>query len=100
MLSYPRWDYLEIHTTDKEDDLVQAYAAGLLEGWVTADLIDIYWLNMFKNFCYGQVDLCENINEYVQTNTNWVMSQIAEKNGSDAYWYQVSCQYQTFFLDE
>lgn len=84
-----RWDYLEIYTSIKEDCMMQAYAAGLLEGWVTADLIDNYWYNIFQSFCDGQKDLCKQLNEYLQINKNWVMSQVVEKNGTDAYWHQV-----------
>jgi len=85
-----RWNYLEIQTSHKEDDSIQAYAAGLLEGSVTANLINIYWKNIFQNFCNDRADLCEKLTVYLQTNKNWVMSQILEKNGTDAYWHQVS----------
>lgn len=86
---FSRWDYLEIFTSIKKDDETQAYAAGLLEGYVTADLINTYWHNVFKNFCDGRVDLCAKLDEFLRTNKNWVMSQVTEKNGSDAYWHQV-----------
>jgi len=86
---FSRWDYLEIFTSIKEDDVMQAYAAGLLEGYVTADLINTHWYNVFQNFCDGRAYLCEKLNEFLWTNKNWVMSQVTEKNGSDAYWHQV-----------
>lgn len=84
-----RWDYLEILTSIKADDATQAYAAGLLEGYVTADLISMYWHNVFRNFCDDRADLCVKLEEYLGTNKNWVMSQVTEKNGSDTYWHQV-----------
>lgn len=89
-LFFCSWDYLEILTVSKEDDSTQAYAAGLLEGWITADSINIYWYNIFRNFCNDKEDLCAKLNEYLRTNKNWVMTQVAEKNGTDAYWHQVS----------
>lgn len=87
-----RWDYLDIITSKKEDDSRQAYAAGLLEGWVTADLINIYWGNTFQHFCDGRADLCAQLNQYVQQNKKWIMAQVMEKNGFDAYWHQVNYQ--------
>lgn len=87
------WDYLEILTSIKEDDATQAYAAGLLEGYVTADLINKHWQNVFQHFCDGRSDLCVKLDEFLRTNKNWVISQVTEKNGSDAYWHQVGLMY-------
>ncbi|XP_025421443.1 putative phospholipase B-like 2 isoform X2 [Sipha flava] len=72
---------------------MQAYAAGLLEGWITADLINSYWYNVFQTFCVGRSDLCVKLNEYMHSNREWIISQVMLKNGSDAYWYQVGLMY-------
>ncbi|XP_050533950.1 putative phospholipase B-like 2 [Daktulosphaira vitifoliae] len=87
------WDYLEIQTSKTADSEAQAYAAGLLEGWVTANLIHLYWINTLKNYCDDRNDTCKRLNEYIQKNKEWVMSEVDKKNGSDSYWYQVGLVY-------
>jgi len=72
------------------DDALQSYAAGLLEGFLTADSTDAYWGNIFDGFCAGRSALCAKLDGYLRTNSEWVMSQVAEKNGSDPYWHQAS----------
>lgn len=95
METFPRrWDYLEIQTSHKADDSAQAYAAGLLEGTVTAGLIDAYWRNVFEGFCDGdRADLCTKLTDYFRTNKDWVASQVSRANGSDSYWHQVSVRF-------
>lgn len=85
-----RWDYLEIQTSKIADSEAQAYAAGLLEGWVTANLIHLYWINTLKNYCNDRNDTCARLNDYVRKNKEWILSEVDKKNGSDSYWYQVS----------
>ncbi|CAI6362403.1 unnamed protein product [Macrosiphum euphorbiae] len=91
-INYTGWDYLEIFTSIKEDDVIQAYAAGLLEGYVTADLINTHWYNVFQNFCNGRPYLCEKLNKFLWTNKIGHVPSDRE-NGSDAYWHQVGLMY-------
>ena len=39
------WAYLEVETRDRASDVVQAYSAGYLEGWVTRELLHLQYQN-------------------------------------------------------
>ena len=77
--------------------LLQARAAGYLEGWVTRELLHMQYLNTIVGRfstvqcitvqysevtktivgrCDGKQPLCDKINQWVANNTAWVRSQL------------------------
>ncbi|XP_050520145.1 putative phospholipase B-like 2 [Daktulosphaira vitifoliae] len=81
------WSFLEIRTSPKAKDPDQAYAAGFLEGVLTADLIYYHWRNNMKdNNCVKDPQMCPKLTEHITNNKEWIESSL---NASDPYWYQV-----------
>lgn len=81
-----RWGYLEIKTSKNVTDYDQAYGAGYLEGTLTADLIYSHWYNTVRGYCTDRQNVCKNLKDFMNTNTNWIK---LKSNESDPYWYQV-----------
>ena len=84
------WAELEIHTNANVPNTVQAYAAGLAEGYITQKLISWHWQNTIGNFCAPPYSkYCKTLKSYLQENLNWVVKQIQNKAKKDPYWHQV-----------
>ena len=77
------WSTLTVEAVDAEEaaDNVQAFAAGFIEGRLTANLIDLEWVNL-------QIIISARAKKFVQENTQWVRSQI-QVHPEDPYWVQV-----------
>lgn len=86
------WAFLELHTSADSSDEKQAYAAGYLEGFLTRDLIWMHWQNMLKGYCYNKTDVCGLIEQYIDTNEEYIADMI-HKNADDPYWYQMKLFY-------
>ena len=75
---------------------LQAYAAGYLEGFATAEILYASWVNTVQGYCDGKMAVvCEKLTAYLTENDLWVKSKIAHhcrnKNGKcSPYWHQVS----------
>ncbi|MCI4378040.1 hypothetical protein PGIGA_G00211250 [Pangasianodon gigas] len=83
------WSYLEVVTNGKYNDTLQAYAAGIVEGAVTSQLIYKHWMNTLMGYC-GPYDqgYCQRLKEYITTNLRWVEEQI-KTAAESPYWHQV-----------
>ncbi|XP_022197316.1 putative phospholipase B-like 2 [Nilaparvata lugens] len=84
--------YLEIETNIKFDSVSQAYHAGYLEGFLTADLIYSRWYNMVRDWCKDDRQNCDKINKFIEKNSIWITEKF-EKNGNETYWYQLKLFY-------
>ncbi|KAF3695837.1 putative phospholipase B-like 2 [Channa argus] len=85
------WSFLEITTSNKYNDSIQAYAAGAVEAAVTSQLIYKHWINTLMNYCgpfSSQTSYCERLKDFIATNMQWVQEQI-KKQPSSPYWHQV-----------
>uniref|UniRef100_K7FJ07 Phospholipase B-like n=1 Tax=Pelodiscus sinensis TaxID=13735 RepID=K7FJ07_PELSI len=85
------WAFLELATSEKYNDSLQAYAAGLAEAAVSEQLIYMHWMNTMVGYCGPfkyQTDYCEKLKSYIETNLAWMETQI-EKGDAPEYWYQV-----------
>ncbi|KAH7940817.1 hypothetical protein HPB49_006198 [Dermacentor silvarum] len=51
------WAFLQIETNERAKDEVQAYAAGALEAYLTRQLIENHWTNMFGGYLNAQGDI-------------------------------------------
>lgn len=91
---------LEIHTNPNAPDDLQAYAAGLLEGNVSAHRIYEFYVNVYRNLSYKSDGSSEtyangngtrippNAHEYLKENEKWVWNMI-EKSPDCPYWHLV-----------
>lgn len=90
-ISNSGWAYLEVTTSGRYNDTLQAYAAGAVEGLVTSQLIYKHWMNTVVDYCgpfgYDTV-YCQKLKTYIVDNLQWVVKQI-EKEPDSAYWHQV-----------
>ncbi|XP_017325186.1 putative phospholipase B-like 2 isoform X2 [Ictalurus punctatus] len=83
------WSYLEVVTNGKYNDTLQAYAAGVVEGAVTSQLIYKHWMNTLMGYCDpNDPGYCQHLKEYIITNLQWVEEQI-KKATESPYWHQV-----------
>lgn len=85
------WSFLEITTSDKYNDSLQAYAAGVVEAAVTQPLIYMHWMNTMMGYCGPykfETSYCKLLKKYIEDNLAWMEKMMA--SGEDPeYWYQV-----------
>ena len=83
------WSMLTISTNGSYDDGLQAEAAGMAEGFITADQIMMYFNATAAGYCKDDSDFCDKLNTYIENNEKWIDSNI--KSGkNDPYWNQAS----------
>ena len=68
---------------------MQAQAAGLAEGFITAEQISMDWQNTVGVYCDDGSEFCDKLHKFLSDLFDWIQSQINE-NPTDSYWYQVS----------
>ncbi|AWP07016.1 putative RNA-binding protein 19 isoform 3 [Scophthalmus maximus] len=85
------WSFLEVTTSNKYNDSIQAYAAGAVEAAVTSQLIYKHWMNTLMGYCgpfTSQTGYCARLKAFITANLQWAQDQI-EKQPNSPYWYQV-----------
>ena len=79
-------------TTNGDDysDSDQAYAAGLVEGYLTKELINYHWINTVQGqFCSEPMPpKCVKMKGFLEKNLEWMRRQI-ELWKNDPYWHMV-----------
>ncbi|XP_023243067.1 putative phospholipase B-like 2 [Centruroides sculpturatus] len=83
------WSYLEVHTNPLYSDSFQAYAAGLVEGYLTTDLISKHWNNLYLNYCKNEKEYCDKLKTFLQINMDFMNKNI-ERNRTNFYWNHVA----------
>ncbi|XP_071946459.1 putative phospholipase B-like 2 [Antedon mediterranea] len=81
------WSHLTVNTNPDYDDNVQAYAAGLVEGYITAGPIYMHWVNTMSSYCLEKTDYCNRLQTFINTNMEWLSDKI-KNNPDDAYFHQ------------
>ncbi|GFR04137.1 putative phospholipase B-like 2 [Trichonephila clavata] len=84
------WSYLEVNSNAVFSDPVQAYAAGLVEGFLTKDLLKKHWINMGADYCVDEKPYCQRLQKFLQQNLNFINKNIEIKRNYDVYWHQVA----------
>lgn len=81
--------YLEVETNRDFDDTVQAYAAGIVEGALSYELIYYAYRNTWEGYCdkKGQ-EFCDRLYAFVDSNMKWLETMIQEKGGQDPIMHQ------------
>ncbi|XP_062613550.1 citron Rho-interacting kinase-like, partial [Saccostrea cucullata] len=81
------WSYLNVSTVQTFPNEIQAFAAGIVEGYLTSSLIDMTWYNTVKGYCEKPYSkYCEKLRNYLQQNMEWVKGQTGRKQD---YWNMV-----------
>lgn len=86
------WGYLEVESNPNVTDDIQAYAAGALEAYLTRQLMENQWENMFAHYCDNQTEFCARLNGFLQKNMDYSRLQEARLRGTDPYWNLVHLQ--------
>ncbi|XP_041742202.1 putative phospholipase B-like 2 [Coregonus clupeaformis] len=85
------WTYLEVTTSGRYNDSIQAYAAGAVEAAGTSQLIYKHWMNTLMGYCGPftfESGFCQRLKDYITSNLQWVRQQI-EEHPHCPYWHQV-----------
>ena len=87
------WSSIEIETSSKYPDSVQAYAAGLLEGSLTWQLIYHHWHNTVNVICKKRPIECWKLMEFFRKNTAVVRERAELLAVTDSFWHMVRLFY-------
>ncbi|XP_053986951.1 putative phospholipase B-like lamina ancestor isoform X1 [Hylaeus volcanicus] len=87
------WSYIEIETSSKYPDTVQAYAAGLLEGSLTWQLIHHHWYNTIRTECEAKPVECRKLRRYLRDNTAVIRERAELLESTDPFWHMVRLFY-------
>ena len=71
------------------NDSVQAYFSGVIEGYLTPDLIEQYYQNNIEHFCDNATKFCDRFFKFIESNLQFTLSQIDKHRDTDPYWRQV-----------
>jgi len=85
------WSYLEVYSNETFPDITQAYAAGLVEGYLSKKLLQFQLYNNHDDLCPLPLSaFCVKLKDYLNVNLQWMYSQIAEHANNGSYWHHVS----------
>ncbi|XP_062310683.1 putative phospholipase B-like 2 [Osmerus eperlanus] len=90
-IEHSGWAFLEVTTSERYNDSIQAYSAGAVEAALTSQLIYKHWMNTLMNYCGPftfHSGYCHRLKSYISTNLQWVTDQI-DKDPESPYWHQV-----------
>lgn len=88
------WAHLEVatypaaHINFADVDSLQAYAAGLAEGYLTAAKVSQHFSNTFVSY-WGQGPVPQPFVDYIETNLAYMLKQSDSLGSSDSFWRQV-----------
>ncbi|XP_022694153.1 putative phospholipase B-like 2 isoform X1 [Varroa jacobsoni] len=80
--------YLEIYTSQVFPSQYQAYAAGILEGYLTRTLISMHYNNTMRDYCKGQTYYCIKLYVFLQKNLDYINRNIKQYREKEPYWFQ------------
>lgn len=83
-----RWSFLEVYANESFPDGSQAKAAGMVEGFLTGELMYKAYENTKAGYCDSDPDYCLKLGRFLGENLKWISAQIANNPGNK-YWYQV-----------
>ncbi|XP_039628230.1 putative phospholipase B-like 2 [Polypterus senegalus] len=85
------WAYLEVTTSGRYNDSLQAYAAGAAEASLTKQLLYMHWMNTIVGYCgpvQHDMGYCQRLKDYIIQNLKWMETKM--DSGEDPeYWHQV-----------
>lgn len=87
------WSVIEIETSAKYPDAVQAYAAGFLEGSLTWQLIHHHWHNTVHSICENRETECQKLKQYLRDNAANIRERAQLLQSTDPFWHMVRLFY-------
>lgn len=87
------WSMIEIETSAKYPDTVQAYAAGFLEGSLTWQLIHHHWYNTVYTSCKSKSIECQTLRRYLRDNAAIIRERAELLEADDPFWHMVRLFY-------
>ena len=84
-----RFAQLEVHTNGNADDSAQAYHAGFIEGYLTAELMAMHWRNQIDLYCDNHETYCRKLFRFLDTNLDTTQEMVRSKRNSSPYWHQI-----------
>ncbi|XP_063216558.1 putative phospholipase B-like lamina ancestor [Bacillus rossius redtenbacheri] len=87
------WARLEVETHPDYPDWVQAYAAGLLEGSLSWQLVHWHRHNTVRDTCERREQLCDEVRRFVVHNREWARAKAKRNMHKDPFWHQVELFY-------
>eukprot|EP00096_Caligus_rogercresseyi_P012655 TRINITY_DN5370_c0_g1_i1.p1 TRINITY_DN5370_c0_g1~~TRINITY_DN5370_c0_g1_i1.p1 ORF type:complete len:563 (+),score=96.26 TRINITY_DN5370_c0_g1_i1:42-1730(+) len=88
------WSILSIKTKAQFPDDVQAYGAGIMEAYMTNDIIYNHWRNTVVGYCDGKEKICEAIQDYLDKNLAFIKTMTTRANReASSYWHHVGLFY-------
>ncbi|CAN7985572.1 unnamed protein product [Ixodes hexagonus] len=91
-INFSGWTFLEVESNASYPDGVQAYAAGAVEAYLTHDLMEQQYNNMYARYCDKQPEYCERLEKFLLENLNYSDSQAHLHESTDPYWHMVHLQ--------
>jgi len=79
---------LEVHGNESAPSNDMAYYAGLLEGKLTADLIDKQYRNTLIDYCSNKTEYCGKLSVFLERNLQFMSRTIGEME-DNPFWFQV-----------
>jgi Phospholipase B len=61
----------------------------MLEGYLTHEIIYMYYLNTLQDYCEGRDEYCSKIRHFLATNSKWVKKMYKKLRNTSSYWHQV-----------
>ncbi|XP_040069470.1 putative phospholipase B-like 2 isoform X1 [Ixodes scapularis] len=86
------WTFLEVQSNGSYADDAQAYAAGAVEAYLTHDLMEKQFNNMYSRYCEGQPQYCERLYVFLLQNLGYSNIQENLHESTDPYWHMVHLQ--------
>ncbi|CAG2104668.1 unnamed protein product, partial [Medioppia subpectinata] len=83
------WAQLDVHSNATLNDSLQAYSSGLIEGHLTADLIDFHWNNNIQHYCDNSSQFCDILFPFIEKNVEFMKTEIKKYAKTDEYWHQI-----------
>lgn len=78
-----------METQAEYPDVVQAKAAGYLEGSLTWQMIYWHWKNTVETTCNGRTKFCDRMRKYLEENADEIKRIARRQNEIDPFWHQV-----------
>ncbi|KAK7862396.1 hypothetical protein R5R35_004171 [Gryllus longicercus] len=83
------WAFFEVQTNSDSPDWYQAFAAGVLEGSLSWQLIYWHWFNTVRFTCEGREQFCDDVRAFVKENWEWTAEISKQQEDKDPFWHQV-----------
>ncbi|KAM7309964.1 putative phospholipase B-like 2 isoform X2 [Ixodes scapularis] len=84
------WTFLELQSNGSYADDAQAYGAGAVEAYLTHDLMEKQFKNMYSRYCNNQHEYCERLSKFLLENLKYSNSQEHLYESTDPYWHMIS----------